>query len=178
MHGIRTSKLITKRAGLCCGDKCQIWTWYLKSNQCFHSNSENKTGEITKRWQLTLFHLVHSWWRHQKETLSALPALCAGNSPVTGEFPSQRPVTRSFGIFGHMRLNKRLSKQSWGWWFETPSRSLWHCNVGFRRLFQMCATRRLSWHQLLLTFPSYYLPYRIRVCQSEVVLDVRYRHYI
>ena len=28
-----------------------------------------------------------------------------------------------------MRLNKRLSKQSWGWWFETPSRSLWrHCN--------------------------------------------------
>ena len=28
------------------------------------------------------------------------------------------------------RLNKRLSKQSWGWWFETPSRSLWrHRNV-------------------------------------------------
>ena len=27
-------------------------------------------------------------------------------------------------------LNKRLSKQSWGWWFDTPSRSLWrHCNV-------------------------------------------------
>ena len=26
-------------------------------------------------------------------------------------------------------LNKRLSKQSWGWWFDTPSRSLWrHCN--------------------------------------------------
>ena len=23
-------------------------------------------------------------------------------------------------------LNKRLSKQSWGWWFETSSRSLWH----------------------------------------------------
>ena len=26
-------------------------------------------------------------------------------------------------------LNKRLSKQSWGCWFEMPSRSLWrHCN--------------------------------------------------
>ena len=26
-------------------------------------------------------------------------------------------------------LNKRLSKRSWGWWFETPPRSLWrHCN--------------------------------------------------
>ena len=41
--------------------------------------------------------------------------LCAGNSPVTGEFPSQRLVTRSFGVFFDLRLNKRLSKQSWGW---------------------------------------------------------------
>ena len=31
--------------------------------------------------------------------ISALLALCAGNSPVTGEFPAQRPVTRSFDIF-------------------------------------------------------------------------------
>ena len=55
--------------------------------------------------------------------------LC-GNSPVTGEFPSQRPVTRSFDVFFDLRLNKRLSKQSWGWWFETPSRPLWRqCNV-------------------------------------------------
>ena len=36
-----------------------------------------------------------SWWRHQMETFSALLALCAGNSPVTGEFPTQRPVTQS-----------------------------------------------------------------------------------
>ena len=39
-----------------------------------------------------------SWWRHQVETFSALLALCAGNSPVTCEFPSQRPVTRSFYV--------------------------------------------------------------------------------
>ena len=38
--------------------------------------------------------------------------LCAGNSPVPGEFPSQRPVTRSFDVFFDERLNKRLSKQS------------------------------------------------------------------
>ena len=50
---------------------------------------------------------------------------CAGISPVTGEFPSQRPVTRSFDAVFDLHLNKRLSKQSWGWWFETPSRSLW-----------------------------------------------------
>ena len=35
-----------------------------------------------------------SWWRHQMGTLSALRAICAGKSPVTGEFPAQRPVTR------------------------------------------------------------------------------------
>ena len=57
-------------------------------------------------------------------------ALCAGNSLVTGEFPAQRPVTRSFDGFFDLRLNKRLSKQPWGWWFETPLWSLWrHCNV-------------------------------------------------
>ena len=42
------------------------------------------------------------------------------------EFPIQRPVTRSFDVFFDLRLNKRLSKQWWGWWFETLSRPLWH----------------------------------------------------
>ena len=50
--------------------------------------------------------------------------LC-GNSPVPGEFPAQRPVTRSFDVFFDLRLNGRLSKQSWGWWLETPSHPLW-----------------------------------------------------
>ena len=63
------------------------------------------------------------------ETYSASLAICAGNSPVTGEFPAQRPVTRSFDVFFDLRLNTRLSKQSWGWWFETSSGPLWrHCN--------------------------------------------------
>ena len=70
------------------------------------------------------------WWRHQMETFSALLALCSGNSPVPGEFLIQRPVTRSFDVLFHLCLNKRLSKQSRGWWFETPSRSLWrHFNA-------------------------------------------------
>ena len=71
--------------------------------------------------------------RHQMETFSALLALCAGNSPATGEFPAQRPVTRSVDIFFYLRRNKRLSKQPWGWWFETPSVSLWRHWNGFRR---------------------------------------------
>ena len=72
---------------------------------------------------------VPSWWRHQMETFSTLLALCAGNSPVTGEFPAQRPVMRSFDGFFDLHLYKRFSKQLWGWWFETPSRPLWcRCN--------------------------------------------------
>ena len=66
-----------------------------------------------------------SWWRHQMETFSALLAICAGNSPVPGEFPTQRPVTRSFDVYFDLRPDNRLSKQSWGWWFETLSHSLW-----------------------------------------------------
>ena len=55
--------------------------------------------------------------------------LC-GEFTGPGEFPTQRPVTRSFDVFFDLRLNKRLSKQPWGWWFETPSWSLWrHRNV-------------------------------------------------
>ena len=47
----------------------------------------------------------------------------------TDEFPAQRPVTRSFDVFFDLRPNERLSKQPWGWWFDTPSRPLWrHSN--------------------------------------------------
>ena len=74
--------------------------------------------------------VANSWWRHQMEKFSAFLAICAGNSPVTGEFPAQKPVTRNLDVFVDLRLNKRLRKQSWDWWFEMPSRSLWrHCNV-------------------------------------------------
>ena len=62
-------------------------------------------------------------------------------SPVNSP---QRPVTRSFDVFFDLRLHKRLSKQSWGWWFETPSWSLWrHCNVR-NRLFIFTAAIILS----------------------------------
>ena len=75
--------------------------------------------------QKSLSKILPTWWRHQMETFSALLAICAGNSPVPGEFPAQRPVTQSFGVFLDLRLNKRLNKQSRGLWFETLSRPLW-----------------------------------------------------
>ena len=42
------------------------------------------------------------------ETFSVLLALCVGNSPVTGEFSTQRPVTLSFDVFFDLHLNWRL----------------------------------------------------------------------
>ena len=72
------------------------------------------------------------------ETFSALLAVCAGKSPVTGGFPSQRPVTRSFDIFFDLLMNKRLSKKPKRRWFETPSRPLWrHCNDAFMIFFAL-----------------------------------------
>ena len=73
------------------------------------------------------------WWRHQMETFTALLALCAGNSPVTGEFPLQRPVTRSIDVSVDLRLNKQLNKQSGDWrrhlahYDVTNSRVTWVC---------------------------------------------------
>ena len=80
-----------------------------------------------------------TWWRHQMETFSALLAICAGNSPVTGEFPTQWPVTRSFFFFD-LHLDKPLSKQSWCWLFEMPSRPLWrHSDI----YCTLCAIRNI-----------------------------------
>ena len=77
-----------------------------------------------------LWSISHIIMTSSNGNIFRVTALCAGNLPVTGEFPSQSLVTRSFDVFYDLCLNKRLSKQSWGWWFETPLCSLWrHCNV-------------------------------------------------
>ena len=82
------------------------------------------------------------------ETFSALLTICAGNSPVTSDFPIQRPVTRSFDVFFDPRPNIQLSKQWWGWWFETPSCPLWrHCNA------QMSG--RFAHHLIIIIMQTY-----------------------
>ena len=63
---------------------------------------------ITSYWTSVGDSLL-TWWRHKMETFSALLVICAGNSPVSGEFPAQRPMTRSFVIIFDVRLNKQLS---------------------------------------------------------------------
>ena len=71
-----------------------------------------------------------SWWHHQMETISALLTdLWCREFTSHQWIPLTKPVMRSFDAFFDLCLNKRLSKQSWGWWFETPSCSLWrYCN--------------------------------------------------
>ena len=73
----------------------------------------NSSHKSFKWWLCAKQAKIHSWWRHQMETVSALLAICAGNSPVT--------VVRSFDVFFDLLLNNRLSK-------------LWrHCNVSESR---------------------------------------------
>ena len=96
---------------------------------CLFESLFSQPAKTTTKLSITSFlgagYTNNSWWRHQMEIFSLLLALCAGNSPVTGKIPTQRPVTRSFNVFFDLRMNKRLSKRSWGWRFETPWCSLW-----------------------------------------------------
>ena len=111
---------------------------------CILNNTTGPIGMITivatttplcAKWTKVSYTMVYygamlSWWRHQMETFSALLDICAGNSPGPGEFPAQRPVSRSFKFFFDLRLNKQLSKEWRDWWFETQSHPLRrHCNV-------------------------------------------------
>ena len=85
---------------------------------------------------------IHSSSANLQLQLKSLIMMTSSNGDIfrvtghlCGEFPAQRPVTRSFGVFFDLRLNKRLSKQSWGWWFEALSRPLWRqCNVELAKL--------------------------------------------
>ena len=117
-----------------------IW-WYILNNMhiVYHALCFVVVGHGSF---LPTFFTVILWWHHQMEMFSTLLALCAGNSLVTSEFPKQRPVMRSLdGIFD-LHLNKQLSKQWWGWWFETLC-PLWHyCNIS--RTCQWCKGRLLE----------------------------------
>ena len=99
----------------------RINIWYIGS-MCpwsLHNMSQSQKLTSFHCHLLSFFRLFHchddylisflSWWRHQMETFSASLALCEGNPPVTGGFPSQTPVTRSFDVFFYLGLNKWLN---------------------------------------------------------------------
>ena len=99
------------------------------------------------------------------ETFPALLAICAGNSTVTGEFPTQRPVMRSFDVFFVLLLKKRLSKQSWDWWCETPSRPLWCHYNGQIPYIGIC------WNVLFSLFLSFFKSVSLLV-RSDVRINL------
>ena len=70
-------------------------------------------------------HAAAAWWLHQMQTFSVLLAISAGNSPHKGQWRGAL-------------VNKGLSKQSWGWWFETPSHPL--CRYSSGCLYMMLGT--------------------------------------
>ena len=77
------------------GQSCHLFLWFRPGQW----NSWGPYGPATKGLCRCGCHRKYfTWWRHQMETFSALLAICAGNTPVSGEFPTQRPVTRSFDI--------------------------------------------------------------------------------
>ena len=129
------------------------------------------------------------------ETFFTLLALCAGNSPVTGEFPSQRPVMWSFDIFFDLSFNKRLSTQLRGWWFGMPSCSLWRpCNAesvydsdglvqvcsnfiaNAQELLQSC-TKLLIYETIYLTWEKAWiqLNYKFKINHDDVI---KWKHFL
>ena len=92
---------------VCVVDKWNMYKWQKPSNYINHVVNVAGTDVFFNEKKL----VSNTWWRHL-ETFSASLAIFAGNSPVNGEFPAQRPVTRSFDVFFDLRINNRLSKQS------------------------------------------------------------------
>ena len=113
-------------------------------------------------------------WRLQMESFYALLAICAENSPVTGEQRLvTRPVTRSFDVFFDRQLNKRLSIQSWGCCFETPPRPLWrHCNVWSGSFKEVINTFSVN-----LTSPNTFVHTRCAVLPKNVANVLMWHRY-
>ena len=155
LHDVTRAIFIVFRSCSCLGSS--IWRVICFSVYCYSKYAFTWRNQLAPGW----CGCNSTWWRHQMGTFSALLAFCEGSPPVTGEFPSQRPVTRSFDVFFDPRLNKRLSKQWRHWWFESPSRSLWrHCNeslfanalrVLFVRKLDIYCTIHFMWMSLELT---------------------------
>ena len=156
-HNLRYCIVITPLLSMSkCSGPHDEYLYYILQNTLY-GDSKKGNGQRIRTCQKYNFvevdwfesQSIFRWnarWRHQMETVSALLAICVGNSTVPGEFPAQRLVTRSFDLFFDLRPNKRLSKQSRGWWFETPSCPLWrHRNSLF-----LSSWPKLSLPQLLM----------------------------
>ena len=114
----------------------------------FHFCRVTSEIESTKKSQYVSF-LNEVRWLHMVMITSSNGNIFCVTGPLFEEFTGPRwfPLTKAsdanFDVFFDLCPNKRLSKQWWGWWFETQSRSLWrHCDVKgwgwFSRWGDMC----------------------------------------
>ena len=137
-------------------------------------DSRHKRSEMRKAFA----HQVVSWWEGQGTQVPLLFSMMTslngnifrvtghlcGEFTGPGEFPAQRPVTRSFDVFFDLYLNKQLSKQPRGWWFETPSWSLWRqCNAPFIVLTLPYGELKISNHVHISDVPRWHLPTRNKI---------------
>ena len=135
-----------------------FWNWFLNGNY-FVSLKFVLGGTVGNKsavMQVMAYavqensHYVHqfwpTWWRHQNGNIFRVTGHLCGEFTGPGEFPTQRPVTRSIDVFFDLRLNK-----PWGWWFETPSWSLWRqCNKMSTAMSQPPVTARYVFALTLL----------------------------
>ena len=97
---------------------------------------------IKDRWMCLLNYVAqgHAMMTSSKGNIFRVTGHLCGEFTGPGEFPTQRPVTRNFDVYFDLRPNKRLSKQLWGWWFETQSRPIW-CH---RNALWICVMRGMA----------------------------------
>ena len=136
-------------------------------------------------------HRGHITQTHQ-DSKSCMTTSSNGNifcvtGNLCGEFTGPRwiprtkasDVTRCFGVFLDLHPNKRLSKQWWGWWFETPSRPLWRdCNwLDTKRLQFLAATKQLyEWFSPSVR-PSVCLSVRLSVRHTFLTMFLSLYHH-
>ena len=117
----------------------------------------------TKISQTSIDHDDVIKWRHFPRNWPFVWGIRPVNSP------HKWPVTRSFDVFFDLRLNKRFSKPSWGWWFETLSRPLWrHRNGYMGHSFIWNNGMRLLIHAIISTM-VWINPFEVRTSKSTYI---------
>ena len=148
-HNVLYGRLCNDNLTLICGPGKLVWSWWFREwlltcstprlylNQCWFIYQSFMKKPVGHEW-------IPLMMTSSNGNIFRVTGHLCGEFTGPGEFPTQRPVTRSFDVYFDLRLNKWLSKQSWGWWFETLSCSLWR----HRNATKCQQSGSLSWYQL------------------------------
>ena len=114
-------------------ERCKLWCFHIMVKQTvLHLNTKISLywksalgSDLANAYRVFINHDDVIKWKHFPRYWSFARGI--HRSPVNPRHKG--PVTRSVDVFFDLCLNKRLRKQSWGWWSETLSRPFWrHCN--------------------------------------------------